>query len=281
MLAVSYDNDAGLLIHAEVVGAHNDDPERQGNLMNAAYAVRPTGAGGDCRSRSRTSHDGTGLAPHALGRDGRGARRRAVRPRGGRRAPGERVLGRPGARVRRRRSTTLGSCPPPATRDCVFGPARTRTSSSPRARLAVIPGGRAAEPGSPSAAPGRAGRRAPRGALPPPRGGRLGALPLPAARRRRRAGRRAGRVRPRRCRRCPELEAARSPTAFLLRTATNHCLNVLRASRAAWREEVARLAQRAGTGAGSSPTPASWSGRCSGRRRRRRRRSPCCTSSTS
>jgi hypothetical protein len=40
----------------------------------------------------------------------------------------------------------------------------------------------------------------------------------------------------------PELEAAASPTAFLLRAATNHCLNVLRASRAAWRDEVARLA---------------------------------------
>jgi RNA polymerase sigma-70 factor (ECF subfamily) len=41
----------------------------------------------------------------------------------------------------------------------------------------------------------------------------------------------------------PELEAAASPTAFLLRAATNHCLNVLRASRAAWRDEVARLAR--------------------------------------
>src|SRR5512138_670306 len=40
----------------------------------------------------------------------------------------------------------------------------------------------------------------------------------------------------------PELRAAASPTAFLLRAATNHCLNVLRASRAAWREEVGRLA---------------------------------------
>jgi RNA polymerase sigma factor (sigma-70 family) len=39
----------------------------------------------------------------------------------------------------------------------------------------------------------------------------------------------------------PELEAAASPTAFLLRTATNHCLNVLRASRAAWRDELARI----------------------------------------
>jgi RNA polymerase sigma-70 factor (ECF subfamily) len=37
------------------------------------------------------------------------------------------------------------------------------------------------------------------------------------------------------------LEHAASPTSFLLRTATNHCLNLLRASRAAWREEVARL----------------------------------------
>jgi RNA polymerase sigma-70 factor (ECF subfamily) len=39
-----------------------------------------------------------------------------------------------------------------------------------------------------------------------------------------------------------DLRAAASPTAFLLRSATNHCLNVLRASRAAWREEVARVA---------------------------------------
>ncbi len=40
-----------------------------------------------------------------------------------------------------------------------------------------------------------------------------------------------------------ELEDVESPTAFLLRTATNHCLNLLRASRAAWREEVARIAR--------------------------------------
>jgi RNA polymerase sigma-70 factor (ECF subfamily) len=40
-----------------------------------------------------------------------------------------------------------------------------------------------------------------------------------------------------------ELRDAASPGAFLLRAATNHCLNVLRAERAAWRDEVARLAQ--------------------------------------
>jgi RNA polymerase sigma-70 factor (ECF subfamily) len=40
-----------------------------------------------------------------------------------------------------------------------------------------------------------------------------------------------------------ELRSASSPTAFLLRMATNHCLNLLRASRAAWREEVARMAR--------------------------------------
>jgi len=40
-----------------------------------------------------------------------------------------------------------------------------------------------------------------------------------------------------------ELAAAGSPTAFLLRAATNHCLNLLRASRAAWREEVTRMAR--------------------------------------
>jgi RNA polymerase sigma-70 factor (ECF subfamily) len=40
-----------------------------------------------------------------------------------------------------------------------------------------------------------------------------------------------------------ELEAAASPTALLLRIATNHCLNALRASRAAWRDELSRLAR--------------------------------------
>jgi RNA polymerase sigma-70 factor (ECF subfamily) len=41
----------------------------------------------------------------------------------------------------------------------------------------------------------------------------------------------------------PELEAAESPTAFLLRVATNHCLNVLRSGRAAWTGELERLAR--------------------------------------
>lgn len=40
-----------------------------------------------------------------------------------------------------------------------------------------------------------------------------------------------------------ELEAAASPTALLLRAATNHCLNLLRASRAAWKQEVTRMAR--------------------------------------
>ena len=40
-----------------------------------------------------------------------------------------------------------------------------------------------------------------------------------------------------------ELRASDSPIAFLLRMTTNHCLNLLRASRAAWREEVARVAR--------------------------------------
>lgn len=39
-----------------------------------------------------------------------------------------------------------------------------------------------------------------------------------------------------------ELAAAASPTAFLLRAATNHCLNLLRASRPTWQEEVRRIA---------------------------------------
>jgi hypothetical protein len=46
-LAVSYDNNAGLFVHAEVVGAHNDDPERLENLMNAAYQFDQTGTDGD------------------------------------------------------------------------------------------------------------------------------------------------------------------------------------------------------------------------------------------
>ncbi len=41
----------------------------------------------------------------------------------------------------------------------------------------------------------------------------------------------------------PELRASASPTAYLMTAATHHCLNVLRASRAAWREELARLAR--------------------------------------
>jgi RNA polymerase sigma factor (sigma-70 family) len=40
-----------------------------------------------------------------------------------------------------------------------------------------------------------------------------------------------------------ELRSAASPTAYLMRSATHHCLNVLRAARAAWRDEVERLAR--------------------------------------
>lgn len=40
-----------------------------------------------------------------------------------------------------------------------------------------------------------------------------------------------------------ELRSCSSPTAFLLRVATNHCLNLQRASRAPWRDEVARMAR--------------------------------------
>ncbi len=42
----------------------------------------------------------------------------------------------------------------------------------------------------------------------------------------------------------PELRSAASPTAFLIRAATNHCLNLFRASHAAWREEVTRMARQ-------------------------------------
>ena len=39
----------------------------------------------------------------------------------------------------------------------------------------------------------------------------------------------------------PEFQGASSPTAWLLRVATNHCLNLRRAGRAAWPAELARL----------------------------------------
>jgi RNA polymerase sigma factor (sigma-70 family) len=40
----------------------------------------------------------------------------------------------------------------------------------------------------------------------------------------------------------PEFRAASSPTTWLLRIATHHCLNEMRSVRARWREEVVRLA---------------------------------------
>lgn len=40
----------------------------------------------------------------------------------------------------------------------------------------------------------------------------------------------------------PEFRGASSPTSWLMRIATHHCLNELRARRARWREEWARLA---------------------------------------
>jgi len=41
----------------------------------------------------------------------------------------------------------------------------------------------------------------------------------------------------------PEFRAAASPTTWLTRIAINHCLNVRRASRAAWPAELARLSR--------------------------------------
>ncbi len=41
----------------------------------------------------------------------------------------------------------------------------------------------------------------------------------------------------------PEFRSVASPTTWLLQIATNHCLNHLRAARAAWREEVRRAAE--------------------------------------
>jgi RNA polymerase sigma factor (sigma-70 family) len=41
----------------------------------------------------------------------------------------------------------------------------------------------------------------------------------------------------------PEFREAASPVTWLMRIATHHCLNELRAGRARWREEAARLAE--------------------------------------
>lgn len=41
----------------------------------------------------------------------------------------------------------------------------------------------------------------------------------------------------------PEFRGAASPTTWLLRIATHHCLNELRASRALWKDEVERLSE--------------------------------------
>jgi RNA polymerase sigma-70 factor (ECF subfamily) len=41
----------------------------------------------------------------------------------------------------------------------------------------------------------------------------------------------------------PEFRAAASPTTWLTRITINHCLNVRRAGRAAWHDELARLAR--------------------------------------
>jgi RNA polymerase sigma-70 factor (ECF subfamily) len=42
----------------------------------------------------------------------------------------------------------------------------------------------------------------------------------------------------------PEFQGAASPVTWLMRIATHHCLNQLRAGRAAWREEIRRAAER-------------------------------------
>lgn len=41
----------------------------------------------------------------------------------------------------------------------------------------------------------------------------------------------------------PEFREAASPTTWILRIATHHCLNELRAGRAAWREQLAQLSK--------------------------------------
>jgi RNA polymerase sigma-70 factor (ECF subfamily) len=40
----------------------------------------------------------------------------------------------------------------------------------------------------------------------------------------------------------PEFRAAASPLTWILRIATHHCLNLLRAEKASWHEEIARIA---------------------------------------
>jgi hypothetical protein len=63
-LSVSYDNNAGLFVHAEVVGAHNDDPERLGNKMDAAYQFDRTGTDGDLQVAFRDVTVGDQVSLH-------------------------------------------------------------------------------------------------------------------------------------------------------------------------------------------------------------------------
>jgi len=108
------------------------------------------------------------------------------------------------------------------------------------ARLAVIPGGRAGEPALPRGARSAAG-----GLL-----ADLYARHAPAVFSRCRyllrseeAARDATQeVFVRALRALPEFQGEASPTTWLLRIATHHCLNELRAARASWREELSRMA---------------------------------------
>ncbi|HSM92793.1 MAG TPA: sigma-70 family RNA polymerase sigma factor [Anaeromyxobacteraceae bacterium] len=110
------------------------------------------------------------------------------------------------------------------------------------ARLAVIPGGRAGAPSGPL--PAAEGRGA---GLLEELYRRHAAAVLARCRyllREDEAARDAAQdVFVRALRSAGELRTAASPTAFLLRMATNHCLNLLRADRAAWKEEVSRMAR--------------------------------------
>jgi RNA polymerase sigma-70 factor, ECF subfamily len=108
------------------------------------------------------------------------------------------------------------------------------------ARFAVIPGGRAAAEAAPPAAP-------PAGGLLEELYRRHAAGVLARCRyllRDEESARDAAQdVFVKALRALPELEAATSPTAYLLTAATRHCLNLRRSARAAWRDEVARLAR--------------------------------------
>jgi hypothetical protein len=78
-LTVEYDNTAGLFIRAELRGGRNDDPERLGNVMNAAYEFDTTGTDGDLQIAFQDVTAGDGVTLHTRWKRHDGAGRGDVR----------------------------------------------------------------------------------------------------------------------------------------------------------------------------------------------------------